>query len=192
MKAKKPRIYGIRLGGVGGQGNVAMGIIFANALADAGKWVVQTQSYGAQVRGGLTKSDIIVSDQPINFPETESIDVLLCLHQMALDVFAEDMDGNAILILDTTYVHSISSVVERITRRIIEMPISQISVEKFSNRMFANSIALGILTRSCKNVVDKEHVKNALIDHFKGKFVEENKKAFELGYESVANISFLL
>ena len=58
--------------------------------------------------------------------------------------------------------------------------------------MFANTIALGVLTRCCKNIVDKEYVIEALKEHFRNRFEEENERAFALGYESVANIPFSL
>ncbi len=43
--------HSIRISGIGGQGNVLMGIILADALVSKRYWVVQTQSHGAQVRG---------------------------------------------------------------------------------------------------------------------------------------------
>lgn len=40
----------LRIAGIGGQGNILAGLIIANAGVVAGKNVVHTQSYGAQVR----------------------------------------------------------------------------------------------------------------------------------------------
>ena len=47
--------YEVRISGTGGQGVILTGIILAEAVGrwQSGKHVVQTVSYGPQVRGGL-------------------------------------------------------------------------------------------------------------------------------------------
>ena len=66
MKKTFSQPHTVRISGIGGQGNVLMGIILAEALLDQGSWVVQTQSFGAQVRGGLSYCDVLFSTEPID------------------------------------------------------------------------------------------------------------------------------
>ncbi|MEK7871409.1 MAG: 2-oxoacid:acceptor oxidoreductase family protein, partial [Nitrospirota bacterium] len=61
--------YEIRLSGSGGQGLILAGIILAEAAGIYDKkYVVQTQSYGPEARGGVSKSEIVISDEEIDYP----------------------------------------------------------------------------------------------------------------------------
>jgi 2-oxoglutarate ferredoxin oxidoreductase subunit gamma len=56
--------------GSGGQGVITAAIILAEAaVIHEGMNATQSQSYGAAARGGSTRSDIIISDSEIDFPE---------------------------------------------------------------------------------------------------------------------------
>ena len=53
--------------GAGGQGIITAGILIAEAAViyeDVN--AVQSQSYGPAARGGASRSDVIISDSPIN------------------------------------------------------------------------------------------------------------------------------
>ena len=71
----------VRFGGSGGQGVILMGVILAMAGARDHRFVVQTQSYGPEARGGYSRSDVIISDSPIDYPELEQADLLVALSQ---------------------------------------------------------------------------------------------------------------
>lgn len=75
----------VRLGGAGGQGIVLAGLILADAAALAGRRVVCRQAYGPESRGGASRSDVLISDQPIAFPAARRLDVLVALTQEACE-----------------------------------------------------------------------------------------------------------
>jgi len=80
--------YEIRLSGSGGQGLILMGIILAEAIGIYdGKFVAQTQSYGPEARGGSSKSEVIVSDEEIDYPKAMQPDLLLAMNQKSCDDF---------------------------------------------------------------------------------------------------------
>lgn len=54
----------IRIAGISGQGNILAGLILSKALVYEGKWVVQTQSYTAQVRGDVSHCDVLSTTIP--------------------------------------------------------------------------------------------------------------------------------
>ena len=58
----------VRIAGFGGQGVITMGSILAVA---AGIFedleVAQTQSYGPEARGGACRSEVVISDEPIDY-----------------------------------------------------------------------------------------------------------------------------
>jgi 2-oxoglutarate ferredoxin oxidoreductase subunit gamma len=55
--------YEIRFAGSGGQGNILAAVITARAAAVFGKglYVAQTQTYGAEARGGKSQAQVIIS-----------------------------------------------------------------------------------------------------------------------------------
>ena len=71
----------IRCSGSGGQGILLAAAIIAEAAAALGRYVVQTQSYGPEARGGASKSEVIVAGEPIDYPEVRQPDVSLVLSQ---------------------------------------------------------------------------------------------------------------
>ena len=62
--------YELRFSGAGGQGLILAGVIMAEAASIYdGKQAVQSQSYGPEARGGASKSEVIISDDAIDYPE---------------------------------------------------------------------------------------------------------------------------
>ena len=55
------------------------------AFAGAGKQVGSSASYGPEVRGGCTRSEVIVSDEMIVYPRVMSPNILMALSQEAYD-----------------------------------------------------------------------------------------------------------
>ena len=134
--------YEIRLGGSGGQGIILMGIILAEAIGIYdGKFVAQTQSYGPEARGGSSKSEVIVSDEEIDYPKAMKPDLLLAMNQKSCDEFYPDLKLDGLLIVDSTFVTQLP------TPKVYQVPFTRIAREKFKREVVANIIALGALTQ---------------------------------------------
>jgi 2-oxoglutarate ferredoxin oxidoreductase subunit gamma len=134
--------YEIRLGGSGGQGIILMGIILAEAIGIYdGKFVAQTQSYGPEARGGSSKSEVIVSDEEIDYPKAMKPDLLLAMNQKSCDEFYPDLKSDGLLIVDSTFVTQLP------TPKAYQVPFTRIAREKFKREVVANIIALGALTQ---------------------------------------------
>ena len=59
----------IRISGFGGQGVVLAGYILGKGLAIYdGFEAVMTQSYGPEARGGASSANVVLSDEPIDYP----------------------------------------------------------------------------------------------------------------------------
>jgi len=133
--------YEIRLSGSGGQGIILMGIILAEAIGVYdGKCVAQTQSYGPEARGGSSKSEVIVSDEEIDYPKAMMPDLLLAMNQKSCDEFYPDLKPEGLLIVDSTFVTQIP------TTKGFQIPFTRIAREKFKREVVANIIALGALS----------------------------------------------
>jgi len=132
--------YEIRLSGSGGQGLILMGIILAEAVGVYdGRYVAQTQSYGPEARGGSSKSEVIVSDQEIDYPKAMKLDLLLAMNQKSCDEFYGDLKPEGVLIVDSTFVSQVP------TARVYQIPFTRIAREKFKREVVANIVALGAL-----------------------------------------------
>lgn len=69
----------------GEQGLILVGIILAEGTILSKLNAVQTQSYGPEARGGVSKSEVILSDVCINFPKVIKSDILASLTQKSFD-----------------------------------------------------------------------------------------------------------
>jgi 2-oxoglutarate ferredoxin oxidoreductase subunit gamma len=169
--------YELRFSGAGGQGIITAAIIFAEAAGvHGGKHVSQTQSYGPEARGGKSKAEIVISDQPIDFPMALSLDLLLAMTQEACDAYFYDLKPNGLLVVD-------SSLVEQYpTSRVVALPFTGLARNKTGETMTANMVALGaigVLTRQ----VSLEHLEKALLSRVPPDTQKKNKMAFEIGIE---------
>jgi 2-oxoglutarate ferredoxin oxidoreductase subunit gamma len=132
--------YEVRFSGSGGQGLITAAIIFAEAAGVyGGKHVCQTQSYGPEARGGKSKAEVVISDQPIDYPKAMELDLLLAMNQAACDAYFFDLKPNGLLVVD-------SSLVEQLpTSRVIAIPFTEIARDEIGKVMVANMVALGAI-----------------------------------------------
>ncbi len=91
----------MRIGGSGGQGVVLMGIILATGANHDGRCVVQTESYGPEARGGYSRSDVIIADEPIDYPKLVRADLLVALSQEAADAYIDGLAKDGVFIYDS-------------------------------------------------------------------------------------------
>ncbi len=142
--------YEIRLSGSGGQGIILMGIILAEAIGIyEGRFVAQTQSYGPEARGGSSKSEVIVSDEEIDYPKAMKTDLFLAMNQKSCDEYYSDLKPGGLLIVDSTYVAQVP------VAKAIQIPFTRIAREKFKREMVANIVALGALIQLTPIVTPK-------------------------------------
>ena len=94
--------YELRFSGAGGQGLITAGIIMAKAASIyEGKQAVQSQSYGPEARGGASKSEVIISDGPIDYPKVTQCDALLAMTQEAANKYSHDLKEGGVLLIDS-------------------------------------------------------------------------------------------
>ena len=165
----------VRLAGLGGQGIILAGIIIAEAAGIYdGKFVAQTQAYGAAARGGFSRSDIIISEEEIHFPKARELDLLLAMSQDAYEDNLQYLKSNGILIVDSTYVS------ETADAHVYSIPFTRLARETFGRENVANIISLGSLTRIYQHISESA-VTQAVEKRVPSRFLEMNKKAFEVG-----------
>jgi 2-oxoglutarate ferredoxin oxidoreductase subunit gamma len=172
----------IRLAGEGGQGMILAGIILAEAAAiHDGKHAVQSQSYGPEARGGASRSEVIISDEEIDFPEVILPDILVALSQMAYDKYAKNLSPDGLLIVDEERVKNVSEV------NAVRLPVGRIALETTGKAITANTVALGILV-GLTGLVSRQAIEIAVQAHAPKGTEELNSKALQAGFEQAEKV----
>ncbi len=172
--------------GSGGQGVITAAIILAEAaVIHEGMNATQSQSYGAAARGGSTRSDIIISDAEINFPEVTQPNILVCLTQDSYNSYSSIIRPGGILLTDSRYVQ----ITRKVDAKQVELPMYDSVMEKIGKPVVFNICVLGALI-SITEVVKPKSVMAAVADKVPKDFVELNNRAFELGMELGADFSW--
>ena len=181
-KSKDVNRVNIRFSGSGGQGLIRAGIIYAEAAAIFdGKNAVQTQSYGPEARGGASQSEVVISNNDIDYPKAMGLDLLLCLTQEACDKYYHDLAENGLLVVDSTHVKSIP------TARAYSMPFTEIARKTLNKPMVANVVALGAIS-ALAPYVSVEAIKSSIKKNVPPGTEEINLKAFEEGLNAAKKL----
>jgi len=170
----------VRISGLGGQGVVLAGQILGKAAAYDGKNAVQTQSYGAEARGSVAKSEVIISDGKIGFPAVRKCDVLIVMSQEALDRNLEALKEDGLLIVDSTYVKKIPET----KAKVFKIPATENAEKAFGAKIYANMLMLGTLTR-ITHFVSENAVEKAIEDTIGERGANTNKQAYKKGQELI-------
>jgi 2-oxoglutarate ferredoxin oxidoreductase subunit gamma len=171
--------YEIRFSGSGGQGLILAGVIFAEAAAIFDQInAVQSQSYGPEARGGASKSEVIISDQTINFPKATAIDLMLSLTQEAANKYYKDVKETGTILIDEDFVKE----APKGKFRVISLPIIRTAAEEIGKAFVANIVALGAIT-AITGKVKLESVEKAVLSRVPKGTEDLNKRALKAGYD---------
>jgi len=169
----------ICLSGSGGQGLILAGIILAEAAGIYdGKEAVQSQSYGPEARGGASRSEVVISNNTIDYPKVMKSNILLALTQTACDKYVKNLNEDGILLADSTLVTEVPN----ISNKIYLFPITETAQKKFGTKLVTNIISLGIIVGLTK-VVSQDAIQKAVCSRVPVKAKQVNKKALLLGLD---------
>lgn len=168
----------IRIGGSGGQGVVLAAQILGKAAVLDGKNALQTQAYGAEARGSLSKSEVIISDGKIGFPAVRKPDILVAMSQEALDKLLKDLKPDGTLIVDSTNITTIPET----NPKVYKIPMTETAKKTFGDTIYANMIMLGVFVK-ITNLVTVQSMENTIRENVSAKTVETNLNAFRKGLQ---------
>jgi 2-oxoglutarate ferredoxin oxidoreductase subunit gamma len=176
--------YEVRLSGEGGQGLVLAGKVLAEAAAIYDDMnATQSQSYGPEARGGASRSEVIISDEDIDYPKAVNIDLLLALTQESVNKYHSDLKDDGILLVDSDACTELPSG----NFKVFKVPIIEIAREKVGKVLVANIVALGVITEVAK-VVTREAVEAAILARVPKGTEELNLSAFRAGIEAAREL----
>lgn len=166
--------------GFGGQGIILMGITacVAAGLYDR-KIVAQTQSYGPVARGGACRTDVIVSDEEIDYAKALSPDLMVLMSEQARDRYlSEARPEESVVIVDSTLVSGVPPEF----RRVYRIPATEIAERKLRQRLVANMVMLGAAS-AITGLISIESLEKAVRDTGAGKYLDANLQALREGYD---------
>jgi 2-oxoglutarate ferredoxin oxidoreductase subunit gamma len=166
----------ILIAGSGGQGIVLAGRILATAAIRSVRHVTFLPAYGAEVRGGLSSCQVILSDREIASPIAEELETVILMTPGDSESLPARLKPNGLLLVNTSLCALPAG------RTAVALKATDLA-DGIGDTRVANLIMLGALLRH-KPLVTADCVKSVLRDIFAAKhasIVERNLKAFELG-----------
>ncbi|XPV69728.1 MAG: 2-oxoacid:acceptor oxidoreductase family protein [Halarcobacter sp.] len=171
----------MRFTGVGGQGVLLAGSIFAAAKINSGGNGLKTSTYTSQVRGGATVVDITLEDNEILYPYANDgeIDFMLSVAQVSYDQFKGGVKEGGIIVIEPNLVTPTEE--DKKKWKIFEIPIITIAKEEIGNVITQSVLALSIANYMTGETVDNAILKSTMLSKVPAKVHDINEKAFDLG-----------
>ncbi len=169
----------ILVGGLGGQGVVLSGILLGTAATlFEGKKAVQTQSYSSELRGGSTRAEVIISEEPVTDPQVRKPDILIALAEDALSKYIHRIKPKGLLVIDSDLVKGAKPG----DFEILAIPATSIADKEMGNIVVANLIVLGALLKKT-GLLSVEAMEKAIEVSVPKKAITLNLNAFRRGLE---------
>jgi len=169
------------ISGFGGQGVVLSGAVLSQASVLSDYYAAATYTYGPEARLGSTRSEVVISDEEVDYPKIISPDYWIALNQMSLNTFSKRYPlDKAIILADSSMIKYLDPV-EGKAKQIFKIPATD-EAERLGNRLVANMLMLGVFV-TISGIIPLENLKEAIRRLVKPKFIELNIKAVDKGRE---------
>lgn len=171
------------ISGAAGQGIQAVEELLSNVVKDSDLYVFATKEYMSRVRGGNNSTTLRISCKPV-YANIDRIDLLLVLNENAIERHRWRMTPSTIVLGEEKFVKDEPNHV------VVEF--SKIA-ESFGNRIYANSVATGVLAGIME--LDIDALKKNIEEYFSNKgneVVNSNVSAALRGYEIGRNLGLKL
>ena len=169
---------GVRLGGFGGQGIVLAGLLLGRAATFDGKFVAGSNSYGAQARGSACRSEVVISEDPIDFPHVTVPDIGGVMSQRAYDLFSRRVERGGLIFYDSQFISP------HPRKILIDVPATGMALREIGDKRVANVIMLAAIVANTE-IVSQGALLQAIEESVKGEFLEINKNAATLGFHYI-------
>lgn len=169
----------IILAGTGGQGLVTSSIILGEAATEYNFEVTQKANYGVTTIGGYVQADIVLSKEPVIYPEVQEPNIILTLTQDAFNKFINVVKDDAVMIFDKNVIEYDGN-----AKNIIGYEISVAAMES-NNPRAVNMSGLGVLIALTKILPDDAIVNHILSQSYRDEVNKLNLEAYRRGYDLV-------
>jgi 2-oxoglutarate ferredoxin oxidoreductase subunit gamma len=166
----------MRFAGSGGQGVILASVILAEAAVISGLNAVQSQAYGPEARGGVSKAETILSREQIWYSKVTQPDFLLALTQASLDAYCGNLAVGAVVMTDDSL--AIPKGVDE--NRVISISILRAAKDKVGKSFTANIVAVGAINAALR-LFDDDTLLEAVKRHIPPGTEEINRQALAAG-----------
>jgi 2-oxoglutarate ferredoxin oxidoreductase subunit gamma len=170
--------------GFGGQGIISLGQIWVYCAMQEGKNVTCFPFYGAEKRGGIARTSVIVSDEEIASPLVTVPDSVLVMNPDSLPLCEGMLKPGGLMLIN-------ASLVKEGPRR-GDIQVARIQAqhkaEQLGNSRFANMVALGAMAKltGALRLTNLEAILKKFFPLDKHRFISLNMDAIQIGYEAVS------
>ncbi|MDR1928785.1 MAG: 2-oxoacid:acceptor oxidoreductase family protein [Endomicrobium sp.] len=149
--------------GFGGQGVLSAGILIAQAAMEQNLHTTWFPSYGAEMRGGLSNSTVVVSSDEIGSPFVFNPDVLIVLNELSLNKFKKNRITDKTIIIVNSHMISTKYEQQKKTNHFF-VPATNIANSKIKNFKTTNTVIIGAFIKvlEFKKKNDTLFIKNVL------------------------------
>ncbi len=179
---KKKGAIGLIISGRGGQGVLLAGYILGVILIRyRGYYVVNTEHYSAETRGGDSVSELAVflNSEHLGPLKIQTADVAIFMYLEQMLKYSKRVDNKAFVLLDSTYIKK--PLLN--TWNSILLPFAEIAEKETGTRRVANMVMLGAFS-----VISGLYTLDELLEVIKEStpkdWQEINSKAAQSGYEA--------
>jgi 2-oxoglutarate ferredoxin oxidoreductase subunit gamma len=177
----------IRIAGFGGQGVIMTGIVIGKAatLYDNIN-AVQTQSYGPEARGGASRTEVVLSDETIDYPKVANPDILVAMSHEALMIYITDIKDGATLIVDSGLIdeNDIKDIIKEKHLKYYISPATETAEKEIGTKIVSNIVMLGSIVEAT-GIISEEAAKQSILRSVPKGTEDKNLKAFEEGLKIV-------
>lgn len=165
----------IVMAGSGGQGIVFLGKLLANAALESVPHITFFPSYGAEVRGGESSCQVILSPEEISSPISREFDLMVLMSPQAVTKFLPSLAPGGLAVINSSL-----SDMPATPHRIL-VPATQ-EADRLGDQRVANLIMLGALMAK-QPMVRTERIEMLLRDFMAGNpvILARNLAAFRCG-----------
>ena len=202
--------YNIMLSGVGGQGLMLLSSIIGNACNKLGLKVITGEQHGLSQRSGSIYVHLRIGEK-VHSPLIPygSADMIISMEATEVLRYIEFLKDDGIIIMNKRIMHpslvtadiakhrdenrryitleQIFAQLKQVTNNIIILDATKLA-ELAGNPRTENTVLSGAASALQEFPIDKDVLKEAIKDLVPSKTIEENIRAFDLGYEEAKKI----
>lgn len=173
----------IRICGIGGQGVILAGFIIGKAASVHMNYhAVHSEAFGPEARGGLVKSEVIISEKKIDYHRSIAVDLLVLMTEKSWDSCFVDFKEDTKVLLDPDLVTKTPHI-----GKIYPVRAQKIA-EDLGNKIVTNIVMVGAITYIL-GFLDESAVRSAVLGVVPPAYRDMNLNAFQQGLNAAKAIS---
>ena len=182
MKIQHVNEFVIKFANVNGSGSASANQMFAKGVFRSGVPVSPKNIFPSNIQGLPTWFEVRVSEKGY-LGRREGVDIAVAMNPQSYREDVLELNQGGYLLYDSSWKRNF----DRTDINIIEIPLTKLCVEEFSNPkqrlLFKNIVYVGALSNLLK--IDKKVYETLIEEQFKGKekLIEPNIKALNIGFE---------